>query len=353
MSSETAVADSVLGSDIVTEGESEQDIQEWMDGEEDVDRIVTDDEEVPDDDEPAPRTAKSSTPQKPRDPEPKEEKDDDDPEPRKKALAKTQYDPNARVKVKVNGEELEITLDQAVREYRRRAAADQRFQEAASLRRDAEAQIEAFKADPWEAMRKQGIDPDDAASKRILAKIEEEKLAAENPSELHRRRAEKELEAANAKIEAQEKAAKDFETEKQRNVVRQKIDQQFTSALKEVDLPKTPYTVARMADVLQRNLREDPRFDATPKELAQLVQEDLRMELVTVARALGPGQLEEFLGADAIKALRKHDLDKVRNPALSGRARSVGDADAPPRRRKVDYTDPDEADAALEEWAQG
>lgn len=262
------------------------------------------------------------------------------------------YDPNAKVTIKVDGEDVEITLDQAVREYRRRQAADKRFQEAAATRKQAETLLSQLKSDPWGALKALGIDPDKAASERILAKIEEEKLAAENPSELSRRRLEKELAEERSAHESAKKAAEEAELSKKRDEFRVKIDRQFTAALTEAKLPATPYTVARMADVMSRNIREDPQFDATPTELAQLVREDLKAELVDIARQLGPDGLEAFLGAESMKALRKYDIERVRNPKMGGPARRVSDVEQPARRRRVDYTDPIAAKKALDAWAE-
>lgn len=265
--------------------------------------------------------------------------------------AKPPYDPDARVKIKVDGEEVEITLDQAVREYRRRAAADKRFQEASAQRKAADDLMSKLKSDPWEALRELGVDPDKAASDRILAKIEEEKLAVDNPAELERRKIAKQLEQEKAAREALEKQKEEVELSKKRDIIRSRIDKQFTAALTEAKLPATPYTVARMAEVVARNIREDPRFDATPAELAQLVREDIQVELAAVLRSLKPEQIEAFLGEGTVKALRNHDLERVRNPKLQGQPRKLTPSEGRPRQKATSYTDPDVASKALEEWA--
>jgi hypothetical protein len=268
------------------------------------------------------------------------------------ALAVPAFDPQTRVMVKVDGVDEEVTLDKAIRQYRRHAAADHRFQEAAAIRKQAEETMARLKADPWAALKELGLDPDKAASERILAKIEEERLASENPAELERRKLERELADERASKEEIQRKAEEIETNKKREIVRAKIDKQFTAALTEAQLPATPYTVARMADVMARNLREDEHWDATPAELAQLVREDLQTELANLAKSLGPDQLEAFLGTDALKALRKYDLERVRSPRLAGQARRVSDGEPPIRRRRPDYTDPSTAKKALDEWAE-
>lgn len=287
---------------------------------------------------------------------PREGKQESKTEKGKKEAAKPElpYDPKARVKVKVDGEEIEVTLDQAVREYRRRQAADKRFQEASAARKAAEELTGRFKADPWEAMRQLGIDPDKAATERILAKIEEEKLASENPSELERRRAVKQVEEERAAKETLQKQIEEAKLGKARDEIRAKIDKQFTAALKDAKLPPTPYTVARMADVVAKNLREDPHWDATPAELALLVKEDLQEEFAHVIRDLSPEQIEALLGEKTVKALRQHDLERVKNPKLQSEPRKVIPLERGERpKRKQSYTDPDDAAKALEEWARG
>jgi hypothetical protein len=290
---------------------------------------------------------------KPKASPPAEEKEKKKPADEKNGEMSLAYDPNARVKIKVDGEEVEVTLDQAVREYRRRAAADKRFQEASEIRKSAEAVMEKLKTNPWEALRQLGIDPDKAAADRIMAKIEEEKLAAENPSELERRRAIEQLEKEQTAKKALEKQIEEAEIKKKREEIRGRIDKQFTAALKEEKLPATPYTVARMADIVARNLREDPLWDATPAELARLVKEDLQSELARVIKGLPPDQVEAFLGADTVKALRNHDLERVRNPKLQGQPRKLNPGEGPARPRRQAYTDPDAAAKALEDWVSG
>jgi hypothetical protein len=287
---------------------------------------------------------------RPKEEEYQEEKEKKPQEIEEKEKAQLAYDPNARVKVKVDGEEVEVTLDQAVREYRRRAAADKRFQEASAIRKDAEAVLAKLKENPWEAMQQIGIDPDKAATDRLLAKIEEEKLAVENPAELERRRVAKQLEAETAAKKELERRIEEAELNKKRDEIRSRIDKQFTAALKEEKLPATPYTVGRMADIVARNLREDPRWEAKPSELARLVKEDLQAELAHVIRGLSPAEIESILGPETVKALRNHDLERVRNPKLQGQPRKLAPSEGQPRPRRQSYVDPDAAAKALEEW---
>lgn len=285
------------------------------------------------------------------------------------ARSKLPYDPAAKVKIVVDGEEEEITIEEAFRRARKNSAADKRFQEASRIRQEAESlrPLEQFRGvfSPEDVQRAQALlrdrnlNPTDPKLLRaalgevaVLEVIEREKLEKENPAELARREEQRKREAAEAELKRREDAEKSAEQERTRQQIRETYNKQFSTALAKHDLPATPYTVMRMAELTQENLRMG--LDLTAEEIAPLVKEDLSRETAAMVKGLPLDQAMKLLPKSFLDELRKYDLAQARV--------SPGTRSAPPaplgrvperRSRGQRFTKPIEAQEALDRWAEG
>lgn len=292
------------------------------------------------------------------------------------------YDPAAKIKLIVDGEEEEITIEEALRRARKNSAADRRFQEAARLRQEAEAlkPLESFKGmfsaeditEAKRALKAEGRNPDDPAAIReklseqvVLSIIEREKLAKENPAELARRQEEKRRIQVEQELEAERKKQEDAKVQARRQAIQAHLNKEFTETLKTSDLPATPYTISRMADVMQHHARQG--IPVSPAEAAQIVKQDLAKEQGHVIQAMSPQQTVKALAAklDAIpiadvvpllpKAflanLRKYDIDQLKAGKAKPPPSPAGFVTKKPR--PPNLTSQKEVDALLEKWAQG
>jgi len=87
----------------------------------------------------------------------------------------------------------------------------------------------------------------------------------------------------------------------------------FIQALTESGLPKTPYTVMRMAQLEAVNVSK--KLSLTPSQLAKVVREDYINEQKALYGAADGDTLLELLGKDAVKKLSKAQLSKYKASA--------------------------------------
>lgn len=218
-----------------------------------------------------------------------------------------------KLKLKIDGQEQEFPEHEVIARAQKAAAADKRFQEAMTARQQAEALVNLLKSDftkliddprlniPEEQKRKmmeewykrKYIDPE------ILTP--EQKKQREMEMELQRYREQE----ANNKKQAEQKAIKDLEDYHRENY--QKV---IIGALQTEGIPKTEFTVKRMADLMAKNLQMG--LDLTPEHLATLVREDYMNEIKALFGASDGETLMKLVGDDFTNKIRRADLERLR-----------------------------------------
>jgi hypothetical protein len=144
-----------------------------------------------------------------------------------------------------------------------------------------------------------------------------------------------------------------LEMEKMKSVVRADIDRKFTSALEETGLPPTPYTMMRLADLMQ-----SMGPDVDPQTVAPLVLEDMVNEVRSTIYSMPLEVAAEILGDKWLNDLRKWDLGNARkskdkfgrNP--SSYPNNAGQKNPTGRKSKDSSSTPQEAAEWLENWAE-
>lgn len=221
------------------------------------------------------------------------------------------YDPKAMVTMTIDGEQFTDTIENWLRNSQKNGAAERRFQEADKAKKEAEALKELLTKDQRAALKQMGIDPLEFASKLVGEEIERERLAKENPSELRAREAEAKTKALEAEREAERNQAKEAEKARAAQYYKQQYDAQFSQALAKADLPATPYTISRMATLMQQNLERG--LELTADEISTLVREDLSAENAATIGKLKAEQAVKLLPKSFLDDLRKYDLAQVKN----------------------------------------
>lgn len=185
----------------------------------------------------------------------------------------------------VNGKEtvLEASEDELWSSHRKARAADQRFEEAARLRKETEAKLsqqaqltEALKKDPRAVLsflREQGVEnPLDWVANALQAELaEEERLA--DPNVRARVEAERKAQELEERFKAQEfeKTQQAFDSNVEAEL--EKIGAVFDGAIQELggDLAADDDTFAIMATLESENRRRG--FNLSPKQLAEMTRE--------------------------------------------------------------------------------
>lgn len=230
-------------------------------------------------------------------PEPEEPK----PEPRKH-------------KIKIDGELREVDEEELYRMASLGGAAYKRMEEAAQIKKGTAALVAAFTKDPVGTLlriaeaQKIPIDQVKGQMAELLQKDYEasqldpkEKEAAELKAKV----------AAYEKEKADAKGKADAEAEKAATDEAMKyLDVEISDALKDSGLPKTPKIVARMAELMERDLRLG--LNRPAKELVRYIQKEVVTGQKELVSALDGEKLLEFLGDDVVKKIRAFDAKKAK-----------------------------------------
>jgi hypothetical protein len=200
--------------------------------------------------------------------------------------------PARTYKVKVNGREQEIPADDVEKAAqalgvevdallggtRMFRAANEKFQSAAQIEKQAKALQEKLKTSPREALRE--VLGEEGFSKLAIEAVQE-MMQAETLTPEQRRI--KELEAAQAKVQAekaeQAKAREAEQAQRYEGEVAQRLDTEITAALTSGKLPKDPYVVKRLAAMVDAHLARGGNPDELSfTDFVPLVQDEIKRE---------------------------------------------------------------------------
>lgn len=229
--------------------------------------------------------------------------------------------PPRLLKIKVDGKEMELPESEVLELASRGKASNQRFQEAAKMKREADAILKHIDDNPAEAFTKRGKDARKWAEEFLMNELKKE---AESPEQKRARENEEKLRKYETTEKEQEQQRKDSEMRQAINEQRDKYDKLFTQALFESGLPRTPFTVKRMAELQKTNLKN--KLDLSAPQLAKLVREDYVAEQKALLGSLDGDQLIEFLGPENAKKYSKAQISKLR-------ARGTGGSGSGPARK--------------------
>lgn len=227
-------------------------------------------------------------------------------------------------KIKVNGEEREITADQAIRDYQKYLAADEKFRSAAEMNKKAKSILEkyggieeAFNSGKFDVLLNR-IPKDklqEMAEDIVWEKMQYEQLSPE----------EKRIKELEAKVSEREKADKEAkeEAEKERQATLNAqavryIDEQISNTFKDLGVKPTPRLVARMAQHMLAALdTEGSLLDG--KSAYTRSRYDLRQDVPEYLSSLDTKELLDVLPKEVVNAIRKHSVDEVVSQARPAR----------------------------------
>lgn len=266
-----------------------------------------------------------------------------DPAPATQAGAKpTRADPEEQAAppktwdVKVNGKTVKLTEEEMIERARLSEAAQQRFNEAAQLRRQAEAALGRIR-DP-ESMMEALLDPALGLSKdeiraRFESWYEREFIEPEKLTEDQRK-----LRDAEAKIKKyaedekqREEAKRQAEQEELTQRAREEIQGQIIEALESGKLPRTNFTVKRLAYWIQRNQANG--FNAPTSLLVSQVKNEFNASIRDMVEASDGEALIQILGDSIVQKIRKFDLEQLRRLRGAG-TQPVEQSTAPTETRR-------------------
>lgn len=218
---------------------------------------------------------------------------------------------------KVSGRQLEIELDpnndEEINKYLSKAlAADQKFEEAAMLRKNVEALVNELKTNPRAVLSHPdlGIDLKQFATQILNEEIEEMQKTPEQ-KELEKLR--KELELKTKREQELEEAKRQAEMERLQEQAFKQFDDEITEALSKSSLPKSPYVVKRVADLLieATNLGF---ADARVQDVMPIVEQQISGEIQKMFETMPEEMMEQIIGKQNLSRMRKNRLAKMKKP---------------------------------------
>lgn len=209
--------------------------------------------------------------------------------------------------LKINGKDRQMTRSQIIAAAQQSEAATQKMQAASQKNKEAEALWEMLDKDPAEVLKRRGKDARKWAEEYLLEHINNEKMTPEQKKS-----------ADNAKrlqeYEAKEKRAKDDAHKKQLSDLESKHAQNYTTifvdALNKSGLPKTEFTMKRMAQLQMTNIQK--KLELTSDQLASVVKKDYIEEQKALFGAMEGDSLMDSLGPELMKKLQKAQLAKLK-----------------------------------------
>lgn len=154
-----------------------------------------------------------------------------------------------------------------------------------------------------------GVNFKDLAENYLLSLIEEQALP-ENERALR----EKERQLAEREMQIkQAEAAKQAEVERaQMEHAAETINKQIISAMDQYGLPRTEFSVMRIAHYMHEAGKRG--IDVSAADVAPYVKDEIDKINRSIINNADPDKLSEILGEEKLKAIRQKDLEKIKSP---------------------------------------
>jgi len=214
---------------------------------------------------------------------------------------------NKKYKVKIDGKEVEVTEDELLKGYQSSKSASKRFNEAAKMRKEADQLIEFMKTQPVQVIEQLGHNFREIAEQYLIQKLEEESMDPKDRELLDAKRKLQEYEEREKQL-AQQREQEEYA--KMKSSYEEQIDTQISDTLQKSGLPKTPYTVKRMAQYLSRALENN--LELAPNDVVELVRKDYYNDLTSYLGGYDGDKLLEVMPKDVVEKIRKAELAKVK-----------------------------------------
>lgn len=229
---------------------------------------------------------------------------------------------------KVNGRQKDVEIDlgndEEVLKYLSKAmAADEKFQEAASLRKNVEMLVSELKANPRSVLSHPdlGIDLKKFAQDILNEEIEE---MNKTPEQKELEALKKELSEKDKRLKVEEEAKRAAEMERLQEQAFKQFDDEITSALEKSTLPKSPYVVKRIADTLIEAVNLG-YTDASVQDILPIVEQQISNEIQKMFETMPEEVMEQLIGKNNLSRLRKKRLASMKKPVeTSGQVKDTG-----------------------------
>lgn len=214
-------------------------------------------------------------------------------------------------KVQWEGQEKEVSLKELIDSYQSRASSNEKFMQAAEVRRQAAALIQGLKQGPESAEQilkhVLGDKYRPVLEDLLMKEIEFEQMDPDTRKLHERARRADELEASEKERKEREDKQRQEQLFKEHH---SNFSKQIIEALDSGDVPKTAWTVKQTAYYMQKALERGVKL--TAKEVMPIVKRDYEATVREILSARTGDELLSLIGPDVIKQVRSADLRKVK-----------------------------------------
>lgn len=224
-----------------------------------------------------------------------------------------------KLRLKVDGREIEeeVNLDDEeylVKELQKAKAFNKRAQEYSQLQKEIQEFFDQLKKNPRKILQDPniGIDMKELARQVIEDEIENSK---KSPEQIEKEKLEAELASLKEKYEKEQKELKERENQRLMEMEFERYDAMIDGALKESDLPKSPYVVKKLAEYMHLGVSNG--INVSAKDVLPLVREEILSDIKSMFGAMPDEVLESVLGKDTIGRLRKRSIAKAKTVSAS------------------------------------
>jgi hypothetical protein len=220
----------------------------------------------------------------------------------------------AKYKLKVNGKEQEYDIDTILRKAQLSEAAETKFQEAANSRKQTEQFLQMLKSDPMSVLTHPdlGLNFEELATNFLGDKIRRDMMdPVERELEELRQYKKSQEETRQQQQQRQAKEAEEREFTQMRQQAAQEYDRKISEVLSKSQLPKTEYSVKRVAELLYTAGQKG--YDLDVNTAVDMVKERYMSDIQALFGSLEGDGLLGLLGGDLAKKIRKHDIEKLKS----------------------------------------
>ena len=216
-----------------------------------------------------------------------------------------------KMKLKVTGRDVEMDVAEVFRRAQLASGADEKFRDASDLRKQATQLVEALRANPLDVLGKLGVDVREFTENYLAKELQREMLSPEQRELQELREWRQQQQAAQESAQKEQMTrAQQQEMAKLQQRAAQEYDTKITEVLSQSNVPKTAYTVKRVAELLMGALQKG--YDLDVNTAVDMVREGYTTDLQSMVGGLDGEPLVKFLGPELLKKLRKYDLGQLK-----------------------------------------
>jgi hypothetical protein len=243
----------------------------------------------------------------------------------KPKLTKVEAKTLKQLRLKVDGQEFledlpfEIPNTKEAIEYTTRQlqlarASQARMGETAQIKKEVQRFIEDFRKNPRKVMEDPsfGIDV-----KKFAAQILEEEInnSKKSPEQLEKEKLQSKIKELEEERKKEKEELQKREFEMLQTQAYEEYDRDITAAISESTLPKSSYTVKKVADYMLLGLQQG--IDVKAKDVIPLVEEEIRKDLKEMFSVLPQDVVEALIGKETLGKFRKKNVAQAKQVAAN------------------------------------